>query len=117
MAIKQAPPVELPEKYQEKINEVTRRIVETAQPKRILLFGSLVRGNFHQESDMDVLVIMAEAVHRRKLAQKIYRHLQGVGVAVDVVVVTEEDVRKYHAKPGVIITPAIAEGIVIYESA
>jgi predicted nucleotidyltransferase len=62
--------------------EVTRRILETVQPQRVLLFGSSVRGDFTKDSDLDVLVIMRGPVHRRQLAQKINRNLHGVGAPV-----------------------------------
>ena len=95
-------------------NEVTRRILETVQPQRVLLFGSSVRGQFTKDSDLDVLVIVRGPVHRRKLAQKIIRNLRGVGAPVDIVVATEEDVAQYGDKYGSILRPALMEGQVLY---
>ncbi|MFZ5821558.1 MAG: nucleotidyltransferase domain-containing protein [Chloroflexota bacterium] len=94
--------------------EVMRRILEASQPQRVLLFGSSVRGEFTQDSDLDVLVIVRGPVHRRQLAQKINRNLHGVGVPVDIVVATEEDVAQYGDKPGSILRPALLEGQVLY---
>lgn len=95
-------------------DEVTRRILETAQPQRVLLFGSSVRGEFTKDSDLDVLVIVRGPVHRRQLAQKINRNLHGIGAPVDIVVVTEEDVAQYGDKLGSILRPALMEGQVLY---
>ena len=95
-------------------NEVTRRILETVQPQRVLLFGSSVRGAFNKDSDLDILVIVQGPVHRRQLAQKIYSNLHGVGVPVDIVVATEEDVAQYGNKLGSILRPALMEGQVLY---
>jgi len=94
--------------------EVTRRILETVQPQRVLLFGSSVRGQFTQDSDLDVLVIVRGPVHRRQLAQKINRNLHGVGAPVDIVVATEEDIAQYGDKFGTILRPALLEGQVLY---
>ncbi len=94
--------------------EVTRRILETVQPQRVLLFGSSVRGKFTKDSDLDVLVIVRGPVHRRQLAQKINRNLHGVGAPVDIVVATEEDIAQYGDKPGTILRPALMEGRVLY---
>lgn len=98
------------------LQEITRRIVKVANPQRVLLFGSAVRGDFTKDSDLDMLVIVSEPVHRRRMAQKIYRNLHGVGIAVDVVVATEEDIKKYGQSPGVILKPALKEGRVLYEA-
>lgn len=94
--------------------EVTRRILETVQPQRVLLFGSSVRGKFTKDSDLDVLVIVRGPVHRRRLAQKITRNLRGVGAPVDIVVATEEDIAQYGDKLGTILRPALKEGQVLY---
>jgi predicted nucleotidyltransferase len=95
-------------------NEVTRRILETVQPQRVLLFGSSARGEYTKDSDLDVLVIVQGPVHRRNLAQKINHNLHGIGMPVDVVVATEEDVAQYGEKLGTILRPALKEGRVLY---
>jgi len=96
--------------------EVTRRIVASVSPQRVILFGSAVNGILNADSDLDLLVIMRGTVHRRQTAQKIYRDLQGVGAPVDVVVVTEEDIAKYGDKPGTILRSALNEGQVLYDA-
>jgi len=46
---------------------VERRVVETAQPEKIILFGSRARGDARPASDFDVLVIKesSEPSYRR----------------------------------------------------
>jgi predicted nucleotidyltransferase len=95
--------------------EVIRRILETVQPQRVLLFGSSARGEFTKDSDLDVLVIMRGPVHRRALAQEIYRHLHGILTPVDIVVATEQDVQEHGQAIGSILRPALREGQVIYD--
>jgi predicted nucleotidyltransferase len=96
------------------IMEAIERILSVAQPTKILLFGSAIHGKLHKDSDLDLLVIMPSGVHRRKTAQKIYRNMIGLGFAVDVVVVTEEDVDQFRHHQGMIINPALNEGKVLY---
>lgn len=91
--------------------EVTRRILTLAQPQR-----SGLRHEWSAESDLDILVIMRGAVHRRQLAQKIDRGMHGISVAVDVVVVTEDDVRLYGENPGMVLRAALREGHVLYDA-
>lgn len=93
--------------------EIVRRIVQVAHPEKIILFGSLARGGGDAESDIDVLVIK-RCVRRREVAGTIYQALIGVGRAVDVVVVTPDDVERYRESPSMVIAPALKEGQVIY---
>jgi predicted nucleotidyltransferase len=95
------------------LDEVVRRVVEVADPDAILLFGSAARDEMEPDSDIDLLVIKAGA-HRRQLAQAIYRHLMGLGQAVDIVVLTPEDVQRYRGCPSMVVEPALREGRAIY---
>jgi len=96
------------------IDELVRCIVEVAHPLRIILFGSAARGAMGSHSDLDVLVVMPDGIHRRKTAQEIYRRLWGFGFAKDIVVVTESDLRKYGDNFSLIYYPALREGREIY---
>jgi predicted nucleotidyltransferase len=95
-------------------NEVKNRILKTVQPERILLFGSGANGKLTANSDLDLLVVVNGPVHRRRLAQKITRNLRGVGMPVDIIVVTNEDVTQYGQRIGTILRPALREGRVLY---
>jgi len=96
------------------LEELVRRIVEVAQPLRIILFGSAARGEMGPHSDLDVLVVVAEGTHRRHTAQKIHRHMIGFPLAVDVVVATESDLRQYRDNFSLVYYPALREGEEIY---
>ncbi|MDO9542451.1 MAG: nucleotidyltransferase domain-containing protein [Kiritimatiellia bacterium] len=95
------------------INEIVRRVVAAVQPEKIILFGSSARGDTNSASDFDLLVVKP-CLSRRQIAGKIYRALIGFGHAVDVVVVTPEDITRYGANPALILEPALREGIVLY---
>ncbi len=98
------------------LKELVRRIAESVQPLRIVLFGSAARGEKGPSSDLDVLVVMPDGVHRRRTAQAIYRSLSGLGVAKDVVVVTESDVRQHGDNPSLVLCPALQYGKEIYNA-
>ncbi len=95
------------------LDEIIRRIVSVAQPDRVILFGSVGRGQGGSDSDLDFLVVKSGA-HRRRLAQQIYRSLFGIPVPVDVIVVTPEDVSAFRDKVGTVIGPALQEGREVY---
>jgi len=98
---------------EELLNRVVQRIVEKAQPERIILFGSAARGEAGPDSDVDLLVVKRD-VHRRRLAMDLYEELADLGVAVDIVVATPEDLERYGRSPALILEPALREGKVVY---
>lgn len=99
----------------DRLKAVILRIVEAAQPDRIVLFGSAARGEMGPNSDVDLLVVKSGVVHRGRLTESIYENLVGVGQAVDVVVVTPEDIERYRDAFCLVIEPALREGKIIYE--
>lgn len=113
-SIHSAPTTSLPP--QDLLDEIVLRIFKVVHPQRILLFGSAVQGQLGPDSDLDLLVIVHEPVHRRALAQEIYRNLHGIPLPVDIVVATVADVERYGNRIGTILRPALREGKVIYEA-
>jgi uncharacterized protein len=102
---------------QASLDEVIRRIVEVAEPDRIILFGSAARGEMGPHSDLDLLVIKSGNVDKLRLAQKIYRNMGGVDYAVDIIVATSGDIARYGNSIGLVYKPALHEGRVVYDAA
>ena len=96
------------------LQRVVNRIVEVADPDKIILFGSAARGEMNGNSDLDLLVVKS-GIHRRRLTQAIYRNMLGVGVSTDIIVVTPEDIEQYSEAIGLILEPALREGRIVYE--
>lgn len=99
------------------LDELVKRTVEAVHPLRIILFGSAARDAMGPDSDLDLLVVVPDGVHRRRTAQTIYRSLRGLGFAKDVVVVTESDIREYGDNPSLVINPALNQGKELYHAA
>jgi len=95
------------------LRDIIRRIVEAAHPDRIILFGSAARGEMGPNSDVDLLVIKGGKFNRWRVTTAIYRHLSGADAAVDVVVVTPEEVERYRDTHCLVICPALKEGKVV----
>jgi predicted nucleotidyltransferase len=91
------------------LDEIVRRVVRIAAPERIVLFGSAARGAAGPNSDIDLLVIKRGHYHRGRMTEEIYSSLIGVSSAVDVIVVTPEDVDRYRDSPALVIAPALRE--------
>lgn len=98
----------------EKLDELIARILEVVHPLRIVLFGSTARGEATKDSDIDVLVVVSNGVHKRKTAQEIYRNLVGFGIAVDVVMATPTDLEHYAHSPGLVYRDALRDGRELY---
>lgn len=99
---------------QDTLDDIIRRIVEVAQPERIVLFGSAARGAMTRDSDVDLLIIKEGG--DANLRTRIYEELYGVRVAVDAILVTPSDVERYKDSHALVIKPALQEGRVVYES-
>ncbi len=96
-------------------DDVIARIVEVAEPERIVLFGSTVRGSRGANSDLDLLIIK-DGADPLDLMARVYRRLHGVGAAVDAVVVSSDEVERFKDSHALVIKPALQEGEVVYES-
>jgi predicted nucleotidyltransferase len=96
------------------LDTIVRRIVELVQPVKIILFGSAARGNAGPDSDLDLLVVMPDGIHRRRTAQHLYRQLTGIGVPFDLVVATRSDLVTHADNPGLIYKSVLKEGRTVY---
>jgi hypothetical protein len=65
-------------------------------------------------SDVDLLVVKAGDYDKWRVMDEIYHLLLGVGQAVDVVIVTPEEVERYRSSHCLVIKPALDEGRVVY---
>lgn len=99
------------------LDRLVSKIVEAVHPRRVLLFGSAARGQMGPHSDVDLLVVMPDGAHRRQTAQRLYRALAGLGVAKDIVIVTESDVRQFADEPSMVVHSALKEGRELYRAA
>jgi len=100
----------------ETLQEIIKRITDVAHPDRIIMFGSSARGEMGPNSDVDLLVIKGGDFSYHKLLGDIYMNLHGVEEAVDVVLVTPEQVEKYKDTHCLVIAPALKEGREVYHA-
>lgn len=97
--------------------DIVARILAQSQPERVLVFGSYARRTEGPDSDVDVLVVEDTTERRRDRSVSLRLALRGLGVPVDVLVATPEDIRRYGDAIGLIYRMALAEGVVVYERA
>jgi len=101
---------------QEVLEKIVQRVVAVAQPERIILFGSAAREEMGPNSDVDLLVVKSGEFDQGRVLGDIYVSLHGVGQAVDMVLVTPEQVERYRNTHCLVIAPALREGKKIYRA-
>jgi predicted nucleotidyltransferase len=97
------------------LKKIVDIIARSADPDRIILFGSRSKGTQGQKSDYDICVIKKGIKHRRELAMKLYRDLYGIGVPVDIIVETPEKFEEFRDNPFMIYHDIAQQGRIIYE--
>lgn len=99
----------------ELIADMTNRIARDFRPLRIILFGSHARGNATADSDIDLLVVLAEAPDKRQIAIEIRRALRDLPISKDIIVTTPDEIARRGDLIGPVMRPALREGKVLYE--
>lgn len=102
---------------EEWLPSVVERVVERFDPRKVVLFGSLARGEPNYDSDVDLLVVFdrVELENKRSLTADIRRALAEIPVPVDVVVTDVDEIERQGHIVGTVLRPALREGTVVYE--
>jgi predicted nucleotidyltransferase len=97
------------------VPEAVARIVEDFAPLRMVLFGSVARGDDGPDSDLDLLVVFDRIDGRRHdVAAAILRATRGIGAPIDVFVTDMDDIKERGDLPG-LLRVALREGKVVHE--
>lgn len=100
------------EEVEVEIASVLQQLMEY-EPQKIIIHGSLVRGDYHEESDMD-LVIIKET--NARFMDRIYDVLVLVKskLSVEPLIYTEQEIEKMIKEENGFIHKVFAEGRVLY---
>jgi uncharacterized protein len=95
--------------------EVVADLAATGHPLRVLLFGSVARGDDEPDSDIDLLVVLpsVDVRHRHALTVEL-AHAITAPVPVDLLVTDPAEIAERGDLPG-ILRVALREGQVVYE--
>ena len=99
----------------ETIDGVAKAIVENFNPEKIILFGSYAAGTPTPDSDLDFLVVMDTDQPRINRATPIRLMFNPVPCAMDILVFTPEEVKKWNGVTNHIVTEAHLDGKVVYD--
>ncbi len=104
---------------EEWLPSVVEQVVERFDPLKVVLFGSLARGEPNYDSDIDLLVVFerVEWEDKRELAIQVRLAVLDVPAPIDVVVTDPDEIERRGHMVGSILRPALREGRVLYERA
>jgi predicted nucleotidyltransferase len=104
------------EQLSDLLQETVRRIRATAEPDKIILFGSRARGDEQRDSDLDIFIIMESDMPPYKRPIPFYKALTGLGISKDIVVYTPSDVEEWKTASCSLVATVLREGKVLYEN-
>ena len=104
------------------VEEMTERL-KTLNPYKIILFGSYARGNPHQDSDLDVVVILdsdeiaetfAEKMDRRRPVSRAVREIR-YKIPMDILVYSKAEIDYMKKEKDDLLREMESTGKVLYE--
>ena len=101
---------------EEIIEEAVSRLVATAKPQKIFLFGSYARGDAQEHSDLDFLVVQKEIKNRRKESVHLQDVLRPMRLPVDILITSEATFKEWEDVIGTVFNEIKREGILCYDA-
>ena len=99
----------------EQLDSITDRIVAAVSPQRIILFGSYGQGDPHEESDLNLCVILPEAGEWLYRAHELRKAAGVTEVALEPMVLTPEELETLRRAGNPLVELALSDGKVVYE--
>lgn len=100
----------------EKVEAVVQRLIAVACPRKIILFGSFVRGQITRDSDLDVLVVARDPLaNPRAESVRLRDAVDDIDMPMDILVVPESQFNKLRDTPGLIYDDVCKHGRLAYE--
>ncbi|MEW5766294.1 MAG: nucleotidyltransferase domain-containing protein [bacterium] len=100
----------------ELIDYIVAKIIREIQPEKIILFGSYARGDFNQDSDIDLFIIKESKESSRMIRRKVDGLLWGRRFPMDIIVRKPAEVEwNFKAKNPFYLYHIFKNGKVLYE--
>jgi predicted nucleotidyltransferase len=100
---------------EDRLEDVTRRIVVACDPHRIILFGSYAYGHPSADSDVDLLIVMESDERPAARAMRVSRLLRPRPFPMDILVRTPEEIQRRLNMGDYFIREVIERGRILYE--
>ena len=100
------------DEFKKELDNIKNQIVTKFNPKEILLFGSLAKGTFTKDSDID-LCIIKDTDNKRVLISEIYTEVD-CNVPYDIVLYTSDEWENFKHDKNTFAYSIINTGVKIY---
>ncbi len=96
------------------ITRETEQIIKGYSPEKIIMFGSCARGDYHEGSDLDLIIIKDTQDDFLKRLDEVLDCCTGE-IGVEPFVYTESEIKRMRLQGNDFIETALEEGEVVYE--
>lgn len=100
--------------FENAVDAVVENIVRGFDSKAIIIFGSVAKGTATEDSDLDVAVIMETELSWAQRVVAIRRSLGRLGVPIDLLAHTPEEVEAESKNPCTIVSEILSTGKTVY---
>ncbi len=97
-----------------KIKQVATRIGIETNAEQVILFGSHARGEAHETSDVDLLIIAESNLPRFKRSRNLYKLFRPYPFSMDLLVYTPLEVEKGRNSELSFVYTVLKEGKILY---
>jgi predicted nucleotidyltransferase len=97
------------------VRQAVDAIIRGYRPQRIIVFGSFARGDTHELSDLDVIVVKDTEERFFDRIGRVRDACEDIDVDVQPLVYTPEEFRQMLEQGNAFLETALEEGIVAYE--
>jgi predicted nucleotidyltransferase len=94
---------------------LVERIREGYEPEKIILFGSLARGDTHEWSDIDLIVVKDTDASYGERVRELLPVLRGWRGGADIIVYSLEEYERARTCRGSFLKDAENDGVTLYE--
>ena len=103
-----------PVQLRKNVRQVVDQIVELAQPRRIILFGSAATGRVEEDSDLDFLIVIPEDKRPQDLTDRLNMQVRNRPMPCDFMVVTQAVLDRNSDNPGLVYGEILTRGREVY---
>ena len=97
------------------VEDICQQIINLVSPISIYLFGSSIKNEMNENSDIDWMIVLDDKdINRRKVSQFLYKNIKRQKFPCDFIVTNTEQLEKQKNNIGLIYYYILNEGKCIY---
>lgn len=97
-----------------KVDTAVERIINHANPKMIIIFGSVARREARDDSDLDILVVFDEVIDQKRMYYDLSGLFIGLKLPFDLIIMNYDDFNHYKENNQSFTYEIVSTGEVVY---